>query len=322
MATASTDNGKSKTKGDIIPPHAMPSGSEMRVPMARIVADPAFNSRKFMPEDTIKEMASSLKREGQLAPVRVAPRSDGKYDLIYGFRRFAAAKVLEWDTILATVAEAGDLDMKTRMIQNFVENEARQDLTTFERAMRYQEMLALKTDKPILQSQLATMTHKSPGYVSRLLAGAEKLHPKLLERWKYDCGKEVETGGQHTSLITITTLRELIKFPHEDQLKWLDEQINGPAESDDDGDGDADGDAGPATDPRTSLRNIKAALIAAELAKKSAKKPDELAFAEGVVQALKFAIKPRKIDSILSIKDDKVCGPDGKPVSVPRPDAK
>ncbi len=322
---------------------ALPSGTEMRIPLSKIVANKDFNARKFLPESAIKEMATSLKREDQLAPVRVAPRADGKYDLIYGFRRFAAAcllhekgekgpkgpdgKMKTWDYILATVDQSGNIDQQARMIQNLVENEARQDLTTYERALRYKEMIELKPsgkEKPITQGQLAAMTHKSQGYVSRLISGATELDPKLLQRWKKDCEAEIESDDVHSSLITMTSLKILLKLDKEAQLKWLDEQENGKAEDDGDGEeGDGEGDGkGPAVDQRTSTRNIRAALIAAEESKKNVKSTGDVAFVEGVLAGLKYALKIRKIDHVLTVKDGKphfVGGEsDGKMVPVPR----
>lgn len=290
------------------PPIAMPSATGMKIPMERIIADPKFNSRKFMPDALIDEMASSLKRDGQLAPVRVAPTTDGKYFLLYGFRRYFAAKKLEWRDIEATV-EPEVIDLRTKMAQNLIENEARADLTTYERAMRYNDMLSdTSQEKPLSQNVLASMVHKTPGYVSRLVAGVRLLHPKLVERWKHDCEQEVITKGTHTSLINFTTLKELIKYDHDMQLRWLDEQVNGPKDDPaDDDDVAEDGEDKPDTTPRTTLKAIKQGLAAAEAALKAAKPGSEgYHFAEGAVAALKFAIKPRKVDGILTISDGAV----------------
>lgn len=62
------------------------------VPLGALVEDDAFRMR---PEGDIAHLATDLARLGQLFPVDVRPRGDGKYQVICGFRRAAAMKFIQ-----------------------------------------------------------------------------------------------------------------------------------------------------------------------------------------------------------------------------------
>src|SRR3972149_2433541 len=70
--------------------------------------------RLHMPEAE-RAMARSLRRYGQLSPVVVCLRQ-GRYELIDGFKRLAAARSLgEWSRLLVRVMEADDKAAKAAM---------------------------------------------------------------------------------------------------------------------------------------------------------------------------------------------------------------
>lgn len=72
-----------------------------------------------------RELADSLTEQGQLQPVLIS--KDGF--LALGFRRFAAAKLLEWERIWAEVSDKTIHELK---VANLVENTCRKDLTLWE----------------------------------------------------------------------------------------------------------------------------------------------------------------------------------------------
>jgi ParB family chromosome partitioning protein len=80
-----------------------------------------------------------LKENGQLVRIHVRPseKYPGKYDLIYGHRRFLAAKKLSWKTIKAEIEDATEEEMA---IQSLVENVQREDLSDYEKTLFFQKL--------------------------------------------------------------------------------------------------------------------------------------------------------------------------------------
>ena len=78
------------------------------------------------------DIADSMSAQGQLQPIIVAPRNDGRYALLAGNCRKAAAEKLGWETIRAEVREGLSED-ESRLIE-IDENLKRNDLSPAERA--------------------------------------------------------------------------------------------------------------------------------------------------------------------------------------------
>lgn len=72
-------------------------------------------------------------RNGQLVTVRLRASADvkGRYELIYGHRRFLAAKKLGWKVIRAEVVNADDEDV---LKQSLIENFEREGISDYEKA--------------------------------------------------------------------------------------------------------------------------------------------------------------------------------------------
>jgi len=61
-----------------------------------------YNSRKFRPEQSIQDMAQSLREHGQREALRVYPgegERQGKYEIVSGVTRFLAARILDWESL-------------------------------------------------------------------------------------------------------------------------------------------------------------------------------------------------------------------------------
>ena len=66
-----------------------------------------YQPRREFSEDSIKELAETLDKDGLLQPIVV--REDGdQYEIIAGERRYRAAKSLGWETIPAIVKNMDD----------------------------------------------------------------------------------------------------------------------------------------------------------------------------------------------------------------------
>jgi len=92
--------------------------------------DPSpYQHRRDFDEDTLRELAASIEREGLIEPIVVRPKRD-RYELIAGERRFRAVRdYTGMKTIQAQIVRAGDL--QARRI-SAAENLQREDLSAIE----------------------------------------------------------------------------------------------------------------------------------------------------------------------------------------------
>jgi hypothetical protein len=93
-------------------------------------------NEKFLVRTTstpIKPLAENMKQNGQLAPILVRLTKNGKHEILFGHRRYEAAKSIKAKTILATVRE--DLDNDDDALKlTVIENIQREDLTHLDKA--------------------------------------------------------------------------------------------------------------------------------------------------------------------------------------------
>jgi ParB family chromosome partitioning protein len=113
------------------------AGAEGRdVPCASIRPNP-FQPREVLDEDSIRELAASIKEHGVLQAPVVRPAEDG-YELVAGERRLRACKLLGLETIPVTIRKIDD----DRMLEiALVENLQREDLNPIEKARAYRRYL-------------------------------------------------------------------------------------------------------------------------------------------------------------------------------------
>jgi ParB/RepB/Spo0J family partition protein len=149
------------------------------------IAPPLFNSRIVgigntqLSDTTLSSLAESIKVR-QLEPIGVTPDGEtaGRYRLLYGSRRLAAAKLAGLETIAADVqlptSEADEI------LANGVENMQRKDLTTYEQARLCAELRKHK----LTGKQVAAALGISVAHASNLAVCFEKLPAGILLAWK------------------------------------------------------------------------------------------------------------------------------------------
>lgn len=108
-----------------------------QIPISEIFADKDFNCRGRFEPSSCANLAQELAKHGQIHPIMVRPYSDPnqphlRWQMVEGFRRLIAAKILKWDMIRATLAL--DLSDATASEINYTENLHRQNLTFAEEA--------------------------------------------------------------------------------------------------------------------------------------------------------------------------------------------
>ncbi|KJD32140.1 chromosome partitioning protein ParB [Tamlana nanhaiensis] len=97
-----------------------------------------FQPRTNFSEESLRELASSIKELGIIQPITVRKIGHNQYQLVSGERRFRASKLLELETIPAYVRIANDQESLEMAL---VENIQRQDLDPIEIALSYQRLI-------------------------------------------------------------------------------------------------------------------------------------------------------------------------------------
>lgn len=113
------------------------AGDVLRIPVDQIEPNP-YQPRMAFDNESLEELADSIRTFGLIQPVTVRKKSDGRYQIISGERRYKACRLVGMDMIPAYIREANDQGMLEMAI---VENIQRQDLDPIEVAMSYQRLI-------------------------------------------------------------------------------------------------------------------------------------------------------------------------------------
>lgn len=123
--------------------------------------------RKSFSEESINELAISIKNQGLLQPIVVRPIQedvDGKrYEIVAGERRYRAAKIAGLKRVPVIINELTDEDA---LVVSLIENLQREDLNCIEQA---EALNRIKDLMGITQDELAARVGKSRPHVANLL---------------------------------------------------------------------------------------------------------------------------------------------------------
>lgn len=106
-----------------------------QVPVDLIDPNP-FQPRSAFPEETLRELAESIRSSGVLQPILVR-RVDGKFQLIAGERRLRAARMAGLQAVPAVIRDLGDRETLELAV---TENVMREDLNPIEVAHAYDSL--------------------------------------------------------------------------------------------------------------------------------------------------------------------------------------
>lgn len=121
-----------------------------------------YQPRKNFDEESLNELASSIKEHGVFQPI-IAKKSIKGYEIIAGERRVKASKLAGLKTIPAIIKEFSDEEM---MEIALLENLQRENLSALEEAEAYQ---SLKTKLNLTQEELAIKLGKSRSHITNML---------------------------------------------------------------------------------------------------------------------------------------------------------
>jgi ParB family transcriptional regulator, chromosome partitioning protein len=112
-------------------------GSVDEVDITKIDANP-YQPRTIFDEETLNELASSIKEIGIIQPITIRQSENGRFQLISGERRLRASKIAGITKIPAYIRTANDQNMLEMAL---VENTQREDLDAIEIAISYQRLI-------------------------------------------------------------------------------------------------------------------------------------------------------------------------------------
>lgn len=131
------------------------------VPVGKILPNPA-QPRLSYDEDSLTELADSIREHGVLQPILVRP-SGAQFELVAGERRWRASRMAERATIPAIVV---DFDESTALEVSIIENLQREDVSPLEEAAMFRRMTEAFGYS---MRQLAQKVGKDKGYVENRL---------------------------------------------------------------------------------------------------------------------------------------------------------
>lgn len=102
------------------------------------IDESATNPRTRFDNDSIKELAESIKQVGLIQAITVRPKENKRFELVAGARRFRASQIAETGTIMAMVRELSDDQVLEIQL---IENLDRRDVHPLEEAAHFKKML-------------------------------------------------------------------------------------------------------------------------------------------------------------------------------------
>lgn len=138
------------------------SSSIGEIEIAKIAANPNQPRREFN-EESLQELADSIKELGVIQPITLRKESDGSYQIIAGERRFRASQLAGKSTIPAYIVSAND---ENTMEMALIENIQREDLNPLEIALAYQQLIEQYS---LSQEQLSKRVGKGRATIANFL---------------------------------------------------------------------------------------------------------------------------------------------------------
>lgn len=139
-------------------------GDVFKIPIGRLEADPN-QPRKMFDEDELARLASSMRTDGQLQPIRVRyDEARDRFVVVAGERRLRAAGAAGLTHLIATVVDDREL---ARLEVQLIENLLRADLSPIDEARAFRE---LQVQCGYTAKALAERLSLSESKVSRSLA--------------------------------------------------------------------------------------------------------------------------------------------------------
>ena len=159
----------------------------------------AHQPRKSFDEESLNELANSIRAHGVVQPIVVRPLPDGFFQLIAGERRWRAAQRARLSRIPAVVR---DTDEHAALEIALIENLQREDLNPIEEALAYERLIV---EFSMTQEEVAHRVGKNRATVANLLR-LLKLPPEV-QQWLRE---DRLTTGHAKALLSLSDLTQIL----------------------------------------------------------------------------------------------------------------
>jgi ParB family chromosome partitioning protein len=129
--------GLSALMGDIPPENVQTKSSSEKIPIHFIYANPS-QPRKNFNQELLSELSVSIKEQGIIQPILVRKKSEDKYEIVAGERRWRAAQLAKIHEVPVIIL---NIDDKKSLEFAILENIQRSDLNGIEEALGYDNLV-------------------------------------------------------------------------------------------------------------------------------------------------------------------------------------
>ena len=129
--------GLSALMGDVPQENIQTKSSSEKIPIHFIYANPS-QPRKNFNQELLKELSESIKEQGIIQPILVRKKSEDKYEIVAGERRWRAAQLAKIHEVPVIIL---NIDDKKSLEFAILENIQRSDLNGIEEALGYDNLI-------------------------------------------------------------------------------------------------------------------------------------------------------------------------------------
>ena len=183
--------------------------SEIMVPILKVEPNPNQPRRQF-DEDSLQELADSVKQYGILQPL-IVKKHDKFYEIIAGERRWRAAKLAGLKEVPVLIRDYAENEIVEIAL---IENIQREDLNPIEEALAYKRLME---EFSLKQDQVAAKVSKSRAAITNSLRLL-----KLDQRVQNLLSEEMITTGHARALLAIEDPDQ----QYETAMKVFDEKLS------------------------------------------------------------------------------------------------
>jgi len=129
--------GLSALMGDVPPENIQTKNSSEKIPIHFVYANPS-QPRKNFNQELLNELSESIKEQGIIQPILVRKKSEDKYEIVAGERRWRAAQLAKIHEVPVIIL---NIDDKKSLEFAILENIQRSDLNGIEEALGYDSLV-------------------------------------------------------------------------------------------------------------------------------------------------------------------------------------
>lgn len=144
------------------PAPAIAAHGSQEIPVDLIDPNP-YQTRRKVREESLNELADSIRASGVVQPVVVRPALNGRFQLVAGERRWLASKRAGKATVPAVIRQVSN---EQAMEITIIENLQREDLNPMEQARAFER---LSREFNLTQEQIASRTGKDRASIANFI---------------------------------------------------------------------------------------------------------------------------------------------------------